>query len=199
VRRTQKGDSFQLNISCGGRPIKSSPFNVSFRRTPKFGDLRPLEGWLKKPQSQWKLLYTWTKDGKSNDVFHEKCDNKGSTVTLVRVGGYVFGGYAHLPWSSTLGELGTESQESFLFSLTDGKGRPPSQLLPFQKFEYGLLYYPQYGPVFGGGFDLCLDLTNSTNSCSYVNCTYKFSGQGLAGQPNGWEIEEVEVYLISPS
>ena len=43
------------------------------------------------------LLYRGTKDGMSNDVFRNKCNNKGPTITLIKNDkGYIFGGYASI-------------------------------------------------------------------------------------------------------
>jgi len=38
-------------------------------------------------------------DGWAASTFHSRCDNKGPTVTIIRVGGkYIFGGYTSLSW-----------------------------------------------------------------------------------------------------
>ena len=47
---------------------------------------------------QWKLCYRASSDGGDGKTFHEKCDGKPNTVTIVKVGEYVFGGYTNVPW-----------------------------------------------------------------------------------------------------
>ncbi|CAB4029528.1 Hypothetical predicted protein [Paramuricea clavata] len=47
--------------------------------------------------SSW-LCYRATRDGWSSHTFHSKCDNKGATVTIIRVGSYIFGGYSDASW-----------------------------------------------------------------------------------------------------
>ena len=43
------------------------------------------------------LLYRGTRDGMSADVFHNKCNNKGPTISLFKnEKGYIFGGYASI-------------------------------------------------------------------------------------------------------
>ena len=40
----------------------------------------------------WKLIFKASKDGFSANAFHQKCDNKGKTITVVSANGYIFGG-----------------------------------------------------------------------------------------------------------
>ena len=42
----------------------------------------------------WKLCWRATRDGWGASTFHSNCDNKKPTVTIVKVGQYIFGGYA---------------------------------------------------------------------------------------------------------
>lgn len=60
-----------------------------------------LNSWLpaKFPRA---LCYRASRDGWNSRTFHSKCDNKGATVTIIRVGTYIFGGYADYSWSGRL-------------------------------------------------------------------------------------------------
>ena len=70
---------------------------------------------------RFRLLYTWSRDGRSNASFHQRCDNQvralqptfgfrvlprhavmqGPTLVVVRsTTGHTFGGYAHAPWTN---------------------------------------------------------------------------------------------------
>ena len=43
------------------------------------------------------LLYRGTRDGMSGDAFHNKCNNKGPTISIFKnEKGYIFGGYASI-------------------------------------------------------------------------------------------------------
>ena len=68
-----------------------------------------LDKWLKPVtslSSYWKHCYQATVNGWSASVFHSNCDGKGPSVTIIRVGKYIFGGYTSVPWeSSKLPEL----------------------------------------------------------------------------------------------
>ena len=39
-------------------------------------------------------------DGSAASTFHDKCDGKGPTVTIIKSGSYIFGGYTDLSWQS---------------------------------------------------------------------------------------------------
>ena len=40
-------------------------------------------------------------DGWAASTFHSNCDGKGPTVTIIKVGSYIFGGYTDVSWSSS--------------------------------------------------------------------------------------------------
>ena len=39
-------------------------------------------------------------DGWAAFTFHSNCDGKGPTVTVIKIGNYIFGGYTDVSWSS---------------------------------------------------------------------------------------------------
>ena len=39
-------------------------------------------------------------DGSAASTFHDNCDGKGPTVTVIKSGSYIFGGYTDLSWQS---------------------------------------------------------------------------------------------------
>ena len=101
---------------------------------------------------RFELLYDAQRDGYSNKVFHEKCDNKGATVTLIKLkNGHIFGGYAATSWESVIDGKWKAGPGSFIFTLTDGKGRNPAKFdLKNQNDPYAILCHPSYCPIFGG-------------------------------------------------
>ena len=46
------------------------------------------------------LLYRGTRDGYEPKNFHDKCDNKGPTITLYQNEKCIFGGYNSNSWAS---------------------------------------------------------------------------------------------------
>ena len=52
--------------------------------------------------SHWKRCWQASQDGWEVATFHSNCDDKGPTVTIVRVDNkYIFGGYTSLTWKQT--------------------------------------------------------------------------------------------------
>ena len=62
--------------------------------------LTSLSNWLKpvakSVNSLWKRCWRASVDGWAASTFHSRCDGKGPTVTIIRVGRYIFGGYTSL-------------------------------------------------------------------------------------------------------
>ena len=47
---------------------------------------------------RWVLCYRASTHGWAGSTFHSRCDGKRDTVTIIKNGQYVFGGYTDLPW-----------------------------------------------------------------------------------------------------
>jgi len=66
---------------------------------------RTLMNWLKETgaltditMASDKLLYRASRNGWAASNFHSCCDNKGPTVTVIKSGNYIFGGYTEQEW-----------------------------------------------------------------------------------------------------
>jgi len=65
------------------------------------------------------LIFRGSRDGFTTTAFHNKANNQGDTVTLVRTtNGKVFGGYTNIPWTSS-GYYKKKDHSSFVFELGD--------------------------------------------------------------------------------
>ncbi|CAB4015898.1 Hypothetical predicted protein, partial [Paramuricea clavata] len=64
--------------------------------------IRQLSQWVPIATS-WSLCYRATRNGWSSYTFHSKCDYKGATVTIIRVGSYIFGGFSDASWGASSG------------------------------------------------------------------------------------------------
>ena len=51
-------------------------------------------------EGEWLLLYRASRDGFNGSAFHKLCDNIGPTVTVVKSGSNVFGGFTERAWAS---------------------------------------------------------------------------------------------------
>ena len=60
-----------------------------------------LKGWLGPVSTlpaKWSLCYRATDHGWSSSTFHSQCNSLGPSVTFIRVGEYIFGGYTDQNW-----------------------------------------------------------------------------------------------------
>ena len=66
--------------------------------------LRILRGWLspvaRSVNSAWKRCWRASVNGWAASTFHSRCDGKGPTVTIIKVGRYIFGGYTSVSWGT---------------------------------------------------------------------------------------------------
>ena len=57
-----------------------------------------MKAWLPEGMGgEWRLLFRASREGFAASVFHSKCDNKGTTVTIVKMGVRIFGGFTEEP------------------------------------------------------------------------------------------------------
>ncbi|XP_078354268.1 uncharacterized protein LOC144638851 isoform X2 [Oculina patagonica] len=149
------------------------------------------------------LAYRTSRNGLSATNFHMYCDNKGPTVTVIKSGNYIFGGYTDQHWDGSGAHK--KAPASFLFSLVNPSGLPPTKMpLIAGKEGYAIYCNISYGPTFGGGsnYDLYIPNAPNSNNCSVnLNNAYQCpAGQNpttfLAGNQN-FNVSEMEVYAFS--
>jgi len=138
-----------------------------------------LDKWLKpvtRQSSYWNRCYQATVNGWSSYTFHSNCDGKGPTVTIIRVGKYIFGGYTSVSWSYSCGYR--YDSAAFLFSLVNKPGWQPLKLDQTGHYSYqrshSIYSCSSYGPTFGGGHDIYIanNAASSTSSRSNLGDTY---------------------------
>ena len=95
------------------------------------------------------LLYLGTRDGMSNDTFHNKCNNKGPNISLIKSEkGYIFGGFSSTDWINSSGGY-KSAPGSFIFTLTNMYGLAPTKFANSNS-NYSIQNCSNYGPIFGG-------------------------------------------------
>ena len=64
------------------------------------------------------MLFRGSRDGFTSDKFHELCDRKGPTITIIRSAthGKIFGGYESFGWESRNNIV--RDPKAFIFSVT---------------------------------------------------------------------------------
>ncbi|XP_078383110.1 uncharacterized protein LOC144665694 isoform X4 [Oculina patagonica] len=114
---------------------------------------------------QWVLCYRASSHGWAGSTFHSRCDGKRDTVTIIKKGQYVFGGYTDIPWESS-GGWGTTSN-AFIFSLRNKEGVAPFRSL-VKNPSQAIYRYSGYGPSFGK-WDIYIANNANSNTASYTN------------------------------
>ena len=151
------------------------------------------------------LLYRGTRDGSSSNIFHNKCDNQGPNICLIKNDkGNIFGGYSSISW--TADGIYHTANGSFLFTLTNSYGTAPIKYPNTQNKEYAVLHDSSNGPIFGSGVDLsvCNNYLNNNNSYSNLGSAYPdVLGKGksiFTGDVNNINnkiaIKELEVFKL---
>ncbi|RGB33205.1 hypothetical protein C1646_761983 [Rhizophagus diaphanus] len=107
---------------------------------------------------KFNLLYRASRDGYATKAFHDKCDNKGATIVIVKINKteQIVGGYNPFDWDSSKGFMNTA--DSFIFSFTDSNNINSAKA-GYSNGVNSIGCCPQHGPVFGSLF---LHLTDGT-------------------------------------
>ena len=91
----------ELNPPLLPQPTKleESMILISLRNE---NDRHRLRSWLPKDlrEGEWRLLFRASRDGFASQTFHSKCDNKRPTITIVKSGANIFGGFTEISWKS---------------------------------------------------------------------------------------------------
>jgi hypothetical protein len=153
------------------------------------------------------LLYRVSRDTSSPNMFHKLCDSKGPTLMIIRtIEGYVFGGFNPFSWISEY--MYNETENAFIFSLTDGKYRKPLKCPVYKTMKKFAIKQNEndFSPGFGetDNADLFVAFKNLKNSYSRLDNVFKcpkgYNPQEfLAGKANEWKIEDVEVFAVEIS
>lgn len=116
--------------------------NNSFYSAELASFLAPVVG----QESKWKLCYDALKNNWDVTIFHENCDDKPQTVTIIEKKPYIFGGYTDIPWDPK----GTTNHplEAFIFSLENKEALPPFKCSATDK-TIAIYKNAEYGPSFG--------------------------------------------------
>ncbi|XP_062522994.1 uncharacterized protein LOC134197664 [Corticium candelabrum] len=164
-------------------------------------DKRVLLSWLS-GKTNWRLIYKASRDGFRAADFHRWCDNKGETISVIRTaGGYLFGGYTDVPWSTS----GTykQSSQSFLFAFrSSALGNTPVKAT-IASSGNAVFHHSSYCCTFGAGHTI--HIADSSNTSSNSNSSW-YNGQYYSYPPgvtsnNYWlvgqqtfQTQDVEVF-----
>ena len=147
------------------------------------------------------LIYRGTRDGMKGSAFHNKCNNKGETLSLFENDqGNIFGGYASIPWENKGGYQ--NAPNSFIFTLTNIYNSEPTKF-PSVNTGKEICDSPNYGPTFGNGKDIGI-FVNGTHYSGFPKSFQDTLGKGksiFTGNLNNsikdLKLKELEVFQLS--
>ena len=180
--------------------------NLSFdsKIITKARDSSLTKDWLRSSvkNAQLRLLYRRSRDGYDVNTFHEMCDDYELTLTVAKSkSGNIFGGYSDQSWKIIHNYK--KSNKCWLFSIDH------QEKYPVKKNSSQSIYtYANYGPTFGGGHDLYLNLSSNNTASSYSSLGHSYECDPslnstekqcrLAGSYQ-FEIEDVEIFAVQSS
>ena len=151
-----------------------------------------IEQSLNKTIKKMELIYRASRDGDSSKSFHNKCDGKSNTLTVIKTSvGKRFGGFSVGEWSSEQNYIYDE--KAFLFSIDNKE----LYFVKKEQSQYAILCNKNYGPSFGKGPDLNIS-SNCRNNSSYAkqdSFDYKGKTDILVGSQK-FNATDYEVYQI---
>lgn len=140
------------------------------------------------------LLLNSAKDGGSPEVFHQRCDNKGPTLVLVKSGTYIGGGVTDASWTSS--NTVKESPNAYVFSLNRRQVYRVTEFGQHKAVRDNVLK----GPCFTDALEIGPDFKSGRN-WSELCTTY---GQKCLGKSkaslfgeNTFAIDQYEVYQLA--
>ncbi|GBB99885.1 hypothetical protein RclHR1_03670005 [Rhizophagus clarus] len=147
---------------------------------------------------EFRLLFRASEDGFSPINFHRICDNRQSTLVVIKIRGTgeIIGGYNPIRWKPLKGSWGN-TEDSFIFSLRGPYNNSRSPILSrLNKGQntYALNYEPNLGPSFGIA-DLKIEGNNfrEENKCYCLKGCYEKSIRTTTGF---FSIEDYEVFQV---
>ena len=149
-----------------------------------------LKDWLDHRLFKSELLYRKSRDGSKPEDFHNKCDNKGITLTIIETTkGYKFGGYTELQWDK-VGKF-KKDKSTFIFSFNNKKKYMA------RNNNDSIYCDSSYGPVFGSSQADIAFYGSLDKGQSYKDSSSTFlSDRVLTNGDEFWEVKEVEIYKI---
>jgi hypothetical protein len=164
------------------------------------------------PGAAFVLLWRGSEDGFDAREFHEECDGRANTVTLIEdTRGFVFGGFTPASWETRKwngrkgGEdnrrKGDESRKSFLFSIRSPcLQRPLIMPLKEERIDSAILCGEDLGPSFED-LVVCNRCDRAAESYSRVGDVYRNGAFGVDGEKllagaRNFTVAEIEVFEV---
>ncbi|CAG8535581.1 11231_t:CDS:2 [Scutellospora calospora] len=139
------------------------------------------------------LLFRGSRDGLQNNIFHQKCDNKGATIVVAKVlnSNQLVGGYAPINWD--MSNQCKSSSDSYIFSFSDSNNVSSAELGRVSSPSYAIYCNSSHGPNFG---DSQLIISGNYINYRYNNGFNSNNHYQNIGISNGLQIEDYEVFQV---
>ncbi len=142
----------------------------------------------------YELLYKATIDGEAASVFHSKCDEKGATITVVKVlNGSKCGGYTPLSWKINGCWQKDPSLRSFVCNL-DNKTKFNLR----ENYNHALDFHDSKLSCFGG-YTLQLtdkNLSNKNGICQATDYQIQSPTDLIGINENNFQAVDIEIFLV---
>ena len=143
----------------------------------------------------YELIFRGTRDGRTSDIFHQKCDGKAKTITVIKtIKGLKFGGYIEREWKS-YGYWVKDDENCFVFSLDLKKIYEPVK--GKDKYFFDQSYGPNFA-VFGLENNLFKKSSLNLKKKESSNFNFKLfnTDYEINGGENVFQVAELEVFRI---
>lgn len=142
----------------------------------------------------YEILYKATIDGEAASVFHSKCDEKGATITVVKVlNGSQCGGYTPLSWKKGGCWQKDPSLRSFVCNL-DNKTKFNLR----ENYDHALDFHDNKLSCFGG-YTLQLtdrNLSNKNGICQAIDYQIQSPTDLIGINENDFQAVDIEIFLV---
>ena len=151
---------------------------------------------VKKDEINFELIFKMSENGSDSKNFHEFCDNKGPTLTLISTTeGKKFGGFTPLNWKNIGGFINDKSMSTFIFSLNLNK-----KFDIINKENNAIKVDENNGPNFGNG-DIIVyqDMKEGKTYANEKSTFLRDNNLALIereGKQGTFNIDEIEVYKV---
>jgi hypothetical protein len=142
---------------------------------------------------KFKLLLRGSRDGFTPKKFHELCDGKSNTITLIKVKGTdeIIGGYNPLKWESS-NDWG-KTKDSFIFSLKSNDIFFKDAIISDIKVtDRALWFSTTAGPCFGDDINIYASMSTNYDKLFYRRKYYEKSIRN----DGEFSVEDFEVFQI---
>jgi hypothetical protein len=141
---------------------------------------------------KFNLLYRANRDGYTTKAFHDKCDNKGATIVIIKINGteQIVGGYNPFDWDSSGKYKNTTN--SFIFSFTNRNDIKTAKV-GYNNGSNSIGCYSNYGPIFGGHF-FTQNNINYWNIFDAGNYSLSYSNMGIP--TSNIKVDDYEVFRV---